>query len=259
MNLEVRIPSNLVIRGRDLRTSAGSIGLGDVNLTAGGAVQVTKDAETAMRILGQVSIVRGHYSFQGRRFELESGSEIRMRGADLMDMILDLTATRQISGLEARVSVGGTLRQPQVTLSSDPPLDPGDVLSLIVFNQPVNELGESQQVSLAERAGLLAAGAVTTPLTDSVARMLDLDVFEIRQSETDSTGAVVTVGRQVTDTLFVGFRHEFGHDETSRVSFEYRLSTFLRIVTSVGQGDPNSNRIPREETAGLDLFFVIRR
>ena len=259
MDLQVDIPSNLVMRGRDLRTSVGSIGLGDVNLTAGGSLQVTKDAAAPTVVLGQVTVVRGHYSFQGRRFELETGSDIRMRGGELMDMLLNLTATREISGLTARVTVGGTLRQPQITLSSDPPLDPGDVLSLIVFNQPVNELGESQQASLAERAGLLAAGAVTTPLTDSVARMLDLDVFEIRQSEAGGAGAIVTVGRQVSDQLFVGFRHEFGQDETSRVSFEYRLRSFLRIVTSVGQTNPSSNRIPRGEMAGLDLFFVIKR
>src|SRR5262249_55889183 len=42
MDVNIRIPDNLVLRGRSIKTSGGSMGLGDVNLTAGGNVRVTK-------------------------------------------------------------------------------------------------------------------------------------------------------------------------------------------------------------------------
>jgi hypothetical protein len=43
-------------------------------------------------------------------------------------------------------------------------LDQGDILSLIVFNQTMNELPTSQKTSLATRAGTLAARALPRPL-----------------------------------------------------------------------------------------------
>ena len=45
-------------------------------------------------------------------------------------------------------------------LSSTPPLEQADILALIVFNQPINQLGEGEQMSLAQRAQALATGAV---------------------------------------------------------------------------------------------------
>jgi hypothetical protein len=114
-------------------------------------------------------------------------------------------------------------------------------------------------VSLATRAGTLAARALATPIADSVARALDFDVFEIAPTEDIEGGAVLTVGRQVSDKLFVGFRQQFGSEDSSQVSFEYRLNEFLRIVTSFAQGTERSRTLPRAERAAADFIFVIRR
>ena len=72
--------------------------------------------------------------------------------------------------MTAIVNIRGTARQPQVRLSSQPPLDEADVLSLIVFNQPINQLGEGERLNLAERAGGLAVGYLATPLANSIAQ-----------------------------------------------------------------------------------------
>jgi hypothetical protein len=69
----------------------------------------------------------------------------------------------------------------------------------------------------------------------------------------------VTIGQQVNDRLFIGFRHDFGPHDSSQVSFEYRLSEFWRVVTSFSDGAGRSHVIPRAERAGVDLFYVIRR
>ena len=90
-------------------------------------------------------------------------------------------------------------------------------------------------------------------------RALDFDLFEITPNEDVSTGASLVIGRQVSEKLFVGFRQNIGADDVSQVSFEYRLTEFLRLVTSFAQGADRSRSVPRAETAGLDLFFVIRR
>jgi len=249
----------LNVRGRDIRTRRGSIGMGDANVTLGGALTISKDPGTPLSLAGEISVVRGNYAFQGRRFTILPNSVLRFGGTNFTNPSLDVSAERQIGGVTANVHVAGTIREPQLTLSSNPPLDQGDVLSLIVFNQPMNQLPTAQRVSLATRAGTLAARALATPIADSVARALDFDVFEIAPTEDIEGGAVLTVGRQISDKLFVGFRQQFGSEDSSQVSFEYRLNEFLRIVTSFAQGTERSRTLPRAERAAADFIFVIRR
>ena len=55
-------------------------------------------------------------------------------------------------------------------------MDEADVLSLIVFNQPINQLGEGERLNLAQRAGSMAAGYIATPLANSIAEALDIDL-----------------------------------------------------------------------------------
>ena len=259
-SVTVDFPDNLVLRGRDLRGDRGAIGLGDVNVTLGGALTVAKDTTGPMTLLGQLVVIRGQYTFQGRPFTIQRDSELRFGGDEILNPSVDVRAERHISGVVAQVHLAGTLREPTVALSSQPPLDEGDILSLIAFNQTMNQLQTSERVSLASRAGVLAARAFAAPIADSVARALDFDLFEIQPGEDVSgAGATIVVGRQVSDRLFVGFRHQFGAEDLSQVSFEYRLNEFLRVVTSFAEGAELSGRVPREDRAALDFIFVIRR
>jgi translocation and assembly module TamB len=252
------MPENVIVRGRNLRVGPGAAGLGDLNATVGGTLHLDKALGQPTTVLGTVDIVRGSYSFQGRRFDISRGSEVRFRGLTPIDPALNLTAERDITGVTAQVRVVGTLSRPELTLTSNPPLDEGDVLSLIMFNRSVNRLGDAEKVSLAETAGALAAGSITSPITASVARALDLDIFDITPTDVSGGGATVTVGRQVSERLFVGFKQAFGADETSRLTFEYQLTQFLRIISSVGQGVTTSQLKSRAEAAGIDLIFIIK-
>src|SRR5205807_1195878 len=92
---------------------------------------------------------------------------------------LNIRTQRLIQGVEAHVDVRGTLDKPEIVLSSVPPQDQADILALIVFNQPINQLGEGQQVSLVARAQAMATGAVTNQLAQSIGNALHLETFEI--------------------------------------------------------------------------------
>ena len=81
-----------------------------------------------------------------------------------------------------------------MTLTSDPPLEESDILSLIVFNRPVNELGTGERSSLAATAGGIATGFIAAPLGESIGKALDLDLFEISTTtETGDLGAAITL------------------------------------------------------------------
>jgi autotransporter translocation and assembly factor TamB len=257
VNLTVSLPDNLVMQGRNLRAAADGMGLGDMNVIAGGRVAIVKPAGGELSIVGDVEIVRGTYSFQGKRFDISRGSTVQFRGDDPANPSLSVSAERQVNGVDATVSVKGTAKRPQVTLSSVPPLDQAEILSLIVFGQSVGDLGTGDRTALADRAAAMAAGTITTPFADSVARALDLDTFEILAPSDNEQLPVVSVGSTIGSRVYVGLKHEVG-GQSSAVSFEYRFTRFLRLVTSFAQGALETHALERVEAGGVDLLFVFR-
>jgi autotransporter translocation and assembly factor TamB len=257
IDIRLQLPDDLLLRGRDMHASFSRVGLGDLNITVGGELQIRKAPAGQPDVIGTITVVRGFYDFQGRRFEVLRDSQIRFQGVRPIDPALQVNAQRLISGVTAIVNIRGTARQPQVSLSSQPPLDEADVLSLIVFNQPINQLGEGERLNLAERAGGLAVGYLATPLANSIARALDLDIFEIRAGGGESGQPSVAVGQQFGSRLFVSFRQEFGSNDYSQLSLEYRINELLRLVSTVTQGSQRSHRTQRIDTTGLDLIYTL--
>jgi translocation and assembly module TamB len=260
--VRVRIPDNLLLRGRDIHTSSTSLGLGNVNLTVGGDFRIRKDPGTPTALVGTVNTVRGSYDFRGRRFDILRDGRIQFQGDTPIDPNLDVTAQRVIepSGIEARIRVQGPASSPTLSFSSDPPLDEADVLALIVFNRPLNSLGSNEKASVIDLAGTTAAGFVVAPLTESLGRALNLDLFEVQAtSEGGDAGGMVTIGQQVGEQMYFKFRQQFGAQEVSEFVLEYQLRPFLRLQASVADGDgvgrANRSLTRRIERAGLDLIF----
>ena len=153
------------------------------------------------------------------------------------------------------------MRSPQLALTSEPPLDEADILSLIVFNRSVNDLGTGERASLAETAGGIASGFVASSLGRSIGKALDVDLFEITTSDpqTGETAGGVTLGKQISDKAFVRFRQQFGQRSFTEFMLEYQLATFLRLETRPSRRRPRgvANRLTqrRVERGGVDLIF----
>jgi autotransporter translocation and assembly factor TamB len=257
LNLGVAVPSSLVLRGSDLRPTNAPIDFGDLNATVGGLVQVRKAPGQKFRVTGEVNTVRGSYTFQGRRFDIMRDGRIRFAGTEDIDPQVDLRARRLISGVEVIVRVQGSMRMPELTFSSNPPQDQADILSLIVFNMPINELGEGQQVSLVERAGALAGGYLVSGLTRSIADALELDEFEIQAQGERTLGPTLSIGEQVGERLFFRIRQGFGAEQATEFILEYQIADFLRLQGAVAEtaGGTQRTTFRRIERGGLDLIF----
>jgi autotransporter translocation and assembly factor TamB len=262
LDVHLLIPDNLVVRGNKLRPGGPTASaLGDVNITVGGDLQIRKQEAGPVTLLGRVETIRGTYQFQGRQFNLVRGGTLRFLGEPQLNPVLDIRATRSIptTGVEAMVRVTGTVRRPQLALSSTPPLDESDILSLIVFNRSVNELGTGERAALATTAGGIATGFLAAPLGESIGRALDLDLFEITTTTDEGEfGAGLTVGQQIGDRMFVKLRQQFGERNLTEFLMEYQLSRFLRLQANAApETSGSANRIGerRIERAGVDLIF----
>jgi autotransporter translocation and assembly factor TamB len=254
-DVHVTVPNDLVVKASDLKVPGAVIGLGALNITLGGDLWASKSPWDQVRLVGTVNTIRGHYDFQGRRFDILRDGTVRFEGTDDFDPALDLRTQRIIQAVTANVAVRGTLTQPEIVLTSVPPLEPADILALIVFNQPLNSVGEGQQISLLQRAQALAGGAVTSEFTQSIANALNIDEFEIQL--TPETGSpTVTLGQQVGPNLYVKLQQGVGALSQTNFILEYELTKWLRMRTNMLQGSPNQQQpFQRMEGSGADVLF----
>jgi autotransporter translocation and assembly factor TamB len=256
LDVHVTAPNDLVVKGTDLQAGDSPIGLGSLNLTLGGDLWANKAPYDHLRLTGTVNTVRGTYAFQGRRFDILRDGTVRFEGLDEIDPALDIKTQRVIQAVTATVSIRGSLSKPEIVLSSIPPLDQADILALIVFNQPINQLGEGQQISLAQRAQSLATGAAASQLATSIGKALGVDQFEINTAPANGAAAQVTVGQQVGQNLFVKLEQGIGDQSQTNFVLEYELTRWLRLRTNVLQGSSTQQQLfQRAQGSGGDLIF----
>jgi autotransporter translocation and assembly factor TamB len=256
--LHVTIPDDLVVKADDLKTDEGSVGLGKLNVTLGGDLNVAAAPGKPITLVGNVNTVRGVYDYQGRRFTVLRDGAVRFEGdpVNALDPALDVSAERMIQSVTVRVNVRGRLRRPDIELTSIPPQDQADILALIIFNQPLNQLGEGQQISLAQRAGSIAAGAVANQLTGSIANSLNLDEFEINLSPDTGGAAELTVGQQLGQNLYVKVQQGIGDNSQTNFVLEYEFAKWLRLQTNVLEGSTTQQQLfQKVKSTGADLVF----
>ena len=252
------VDDSLVVKSSDLGGADRLIGLGSINLTLGGDLNVAKKAGEPLTLVGNVNTVRGFYDFHGRRFMIQRDGIVQFEGDPIerLNPRLAVNAERVISAVTARVSISGRLNRPELTLTSTPPLDPSDILALIVFNQPLNELGANSQQSVTRQVGDLAAGVATGQLTSSIASSLKLDQLEVNLSP-DSGSADLTIGQQISGNLYVRVQQGLGQHSQTNVILEHEFSKWLRLQTNVQEGASTQQQLfQRVQSTGADLVFT---
>jgi autotransporter translocation and assembly factor TamB len=146
----------------------------------------------------------------------------------------------------------------ELRLASSPPLDPSDVLSLIVFNTTTNGLSGVEQEQLAVRAGTLAAAFLANPLVSTLERTLGLETLAIEPAA-GTSGARVTIGDEIAPGLIARFSRQFGQEEYDEATLEYYLSRILRLraTFSDASGLITNSPFRRVERAGVDLLVFL--
>jgi len=209
-----------------------------------------------LSVTGSLDSISWTFAFQGRRFEVDQSSSINFRGDLKPDLYV--TLTREISGVLTRVSLNGSLDNPELHLSSTPPLDPSQILSLIVFNTSLNDLSPVQQQELAVRAASLAAGFLAEPLVSALENALGLETLEVEpSSDVTNLGPKITIGEEIGPRLVARFSRQFGQDPYDQAMIEYYLSRLFRIGATFSDAASVIARSPfrRIERAGIDLLL----
>lgn len=215
---------------------------------------------------GVIHADRGDYAFAGREFKLTAGSVTFL--PEQPDPMIQLSARHEVprrtrEALVVLVSVGGTLAEPKVSLSSNvqPPIAESDLLSYLAFGRESSSLLTSEGSGVIGDAlgglGILAeqqlAGLGLSAVTQAFVSNLEsegmkagLDVFRVRPraipDELNFAGYFrnlvrsidVEAGEYLTPRLFVAVEGTVGAGRLPGLRAEYVTPRGFSWITTWG-------------------------
>jgi len=262
LRLRLLTTNNLVVRGENMHLSREALSsIGDISVVFGGDLSIRKATNEPVQVSGALQTVRGSYAYQGRRFTIERDGSLRFVGGDKsLDPLISITATRTVSGVVIRAALHGQASAPELELTSTPSLDESDILSLLLFGQPANELATGQRNELALQAATLASGFVVSPAVAAVGEKLGLDFLQLEPVGTAGTNSFrLSAGREIWKGLFLTYAREFSSDPFNELLAEYELSQYLRLRANGsdarGGARARNSLFQRVERFGIYVIF----
>ncbi len=195
---------------------------------------------------GEIRITEGTYKAYGQDAKIRRGRLI-FANTVIDNPAIDLEAVREVDTVTAGVRVTGTLKQPELSLFSEPAMSESDVASYFLLGRPMEtgEDSEGQQLQRALLAARLAGGELLVDQT-GIYSYIDEVSFET-DNATEQTSLVV--GKYLSPKLYV--RYVTGVVESSNiVEVHYKLKRYLRVQTETGYRGSKS-------IAGADIYYSI--
>ncbi|HSV69129.1 MAG TPA: translocation/assembly module TamB domain-containing protein, partial [Methylibium sp.] len=229
-DLRVDLGPHFALRGRGIDTRLG----GELRFTTPGGRLTTR---------GEIRTERGTYEAYGQKLEIERGVITFVGPVD--NPRLDIEAVRPNTDVRVGVRVGGSAQAPRVRLFSEPDLPATEKLALLVTGRSYDSLGGADTLLLQRAAFALLAGDGSGAADFNVARALQLDELSVRQSDGVVRDTVVTLGKQISDRVFLGY--ERGMDAAAgNWQLIYRIAQ--RFTLRAQSGDDSA----------LDLIWLFR-
>ncbi|NNE09532.1 MAG: translocation/assembly module TamB, partial [Gemmatimonadetes bacterium] len=228
VEIGLSIPSGLWIRGQGLDVELS----GDLSLGY---------REGAPVVTGELDATRGTFVLLGRTFRMESGS-IVFYGDKELNPALDIRLAINLEGTLVRLAVGGTLLEPELALTSEPPMPEGDIMSFLLFGRPLEELNNNQVDLVQRRATDIATVFGTGKLEAKLADQLGVDLVRIRSTSGDSGGTSLVLGKYVSRKVLLEYEQAI-ESSVFFISLDYILSRHFRIRTLYGQSDQSGMEV----------------
>jgi translocation and assembly module TamB len=195
---------------------------------------------------GELRIQEGTYKAYGQNLKIERGRLILV-GGPLDNPGLDIRAIREVGYVTAGLHITGELREPAVSVFSDPAMSETEALSYLVLGRPLpqDDSKDREQVNNASAALALGMGGASL-LGEKFGEQVGIDEVGV---ETESATGEVTLklGTYVRPDLFVGYGRGLANQINSFL-VRYQLTRSLSVETESSS-----------EAVGGDLFYTIER
>jgi translocation and assembly module TamB len=227
LDLRLSAPNEVFIAGMGLESEWG------VDLRVQGT-------SATPSIVGEAELVRGTYSFSGRRFDLTRGN-IAFTGARPPNPRIDIAASADIEGVTVNIVVGGSALNPQIAFTSSPSLPQDELLARVLFGGSVTEISALQAVQLATSLNALRGGGGGLNPLGKLRSATGLDRLRILGAdETTGRGTALAAGFYVSNDIYLEIITDARGFTATQL--EIALSKALSVLSTVGtQGGTNVN------------------
>lgn len=195
-----------------------------------------------LAVQGEIRTVDGSYEAYGQELEIERG--VLTFVGEVGNPRLDIVAVRPNMDVRVGVTVSGSALTPRVTLFSEPPLPDTEKLALLVTGRSYDTLAGNQTLLL-QRAALALLAGDGSGEGNNIMKMLPLDELSVRQTEGAVPETVVTIGKQISDRIYVGYERGLSAAAGSWQVI-YRIAQRFTLRAQAG------------EDSALDLVWMFR-
>lgn len=188
-------------------------------------------SSSAPTVVGRLEVVRGTFSFAGRRLDIDNGT-ITFQGP-LTNPALDISASTTVEGVSATINIGGYAQAPQISFTSTPALPQDEVLSRLLFGSSVTSLSPIQAIQLAAALNSLrGSGGGLNPL-GKLRGVAGIDRLRVLGADENAgRGTALAAGKYISNNIYV----EIVTDARgfTATQLEISLSKALSVLSQTG-------------------------
>ena len=217
----------------------------EANFNTRGKLRLKKQPGGDLDMQGNIVSSEGYYAVFGKLFDIEDAT-LNFTGAS-NNPDLNVKAYYDAGDVDVHVNVTGDLREPDLSLSSNPNLEEIDIISYIVFGASSNRLQNQQRAFMGKFATAVAAGGISELLSSEIG----LDLLSIQEGDQGFEDSTLKVGSYVTRDIFVGYERSpsktsFDHtvEMHNKLNLEWRLNRRFSVESQMGGENP-----------GVDFFY----
>ena len=207
-------------------------------------------------VFGRADIERGEVRFEGRRYLISRGS-LEFTNPERILPFFDIEAETRVrvpapaQTYRVTLRIAGTTERLQPEFTSDPPLPPADVLSLLLADTTPGDAelaslrspNQREQELLQARATRALTGALSAEVGKVVQNTFGVDTFQITPLLIDpyqqavglnvNPAARVTIGKRISDRIYLTYARSLSSSTRNEIILlEYDQSDTLGWVLS---------------------------
>ena len=220
-DVTVKIPGNFWIRGKGL------------DLELAGELHLLHKGEKPS-VEGELRAERATLDLLGRRLTLEEGS-VKFLGGDEIDPALSITLSTRIEDTQVRILFGGTAQEPAVFFSSVPEMDEGDIMAVLLFGRPLDQLDDDQNNHMQQRTTEVVMALGAAQLQKEMSQQFGVDVFTYSAGENEEALGSFAFGKYLHPQVLLSYVRSLDDADDSFVSLEYFLSGRFKVRSVYGR------------------------
>ncbi|MEZ4871750.1 MAG: translocation/assembly module TamB [Bdellovibrionales bacterium] len=236
------------------------------NIPLDGRVKVTGPIESP-HLTGQFDLqAGGKLNFRESEFDLQSGSAV-YRDSPPENPELNVTASTVLESQDVNYDVSlllqGNANNPRIRLSSSPPLEELDIISLLGFGYTRSDLEQINQTEQAAQTSFqIGSALLASPLGKQIKSRFGLDMqISSELDENNKTEPKLTLKKQINNKFNASASRTLGKTPRTKITGEYNINNNLSVIGFFDSTEPNTEEEKDKEnldTIGLDLEYKIQ-